>query len=274
MTELDDRQFEQFAKLARATAGLDFPDSKRRLLTGRLQRRLKAVGVADFDQYLRLIQGEAPARPDEQAQFISVLTTNVTGLFRESHHFEFLTAEVSRLRATEATHRQIRIWSAGCATGEEPVSIAACCAAALGRHWREAVTIDATDIDVNVLEVARRYRPDSLQLIEQLQKLLDCEVDPAALAGETLREAIDYSAHNLLDGWPHRHRYDIVFCRNVLIYFDAQNQMRARKVLSDAVAPAGMLMLGHSERFAGTDRSARLVGPTCYRMNGFRKGDG
>jgi chemotaxis protein methyltransferase CheR len=274
MTELDDHQFEQFAKLARSTAGLDFPNSKRRLLAGRLQRRLRAVGATDFDQYLRLVQTEPPAHPDEQAQFISVLTTNVTGLFRESHHFELLAEEIARLRAQEARHRPIRIWSAGCATGEEPVSIAACCAAALGREWREAVAIDATDIDVNVLKVARRYRPDSLRLVERLQKLLGRAVDHDAFESAALGAAINYSAHNLLDGWPHRYRYDIVFCRNVLIYFDTENQMRARKVLGEAVAPMGMLMLGHSEKLAGTDRSARLVGPTCYRMNGFRKGEG
>jgi chemotaxis protein methyltransferase CheR len=274
MNELDDHQFQQFASLARSAAGLDFPNSKRRMLAGRLQRRLRAVGATDFDEYLRLVQGEPPACPDEQAQFISVLTTNVTELFREAHHFELLTKELVRLRSRDARNRQVRIWSAGCATGEEPMSIAACCAAALGPDWRQAVAIDATDIDVNALEVARRYRPARLRLVERLTALFGGVHDHVALEGEALRGAINYSAHNLLDGWPCKYRYDIVFCRNVLIYFDSENQMRARKVLSDAVAPMGLLMLGHSEKLAGTERSARLVGPTCYRMNGFRKGEG
>tara|TARA_R110002049_G_scaffold23545_9_gene83598 strand:+ start:26772 stop:27620 length:849 start_codon:yes stop_codon:yes gene_type:complete len=268
---LDAVSFREIADLAYRESGLTLVEEKAMMIQSRLRHRLRALGLTDFGQYSAYVSSDAGR--DERKQLISALTTNVSHFFRESHHFdslkEMLDARLPNLRAGG----RMRIWSAGCSNGQEALSAAV----ALLDHCPEVSRLNlrilATDIDPKVVEFARQGRYDT-RLTDGIPKALinqyfdaDTEGADTVFSPKSLvRNMISFNELNLLADWPMKGRFDVIFCRNVVIYFDLATQNALWPRFHSLLAPDGVLFLGHSERIA--DPSAYgfvCTGPTTYR---------
>lgn len=263
--------FERVCGLIRARAGISLSSSKQDLVYGRLARRLRALGFRSFAHYLD--QLDDPAAP-EWEHFTNALTTNLTSFFREKHHFDML-ADYLR---EHAGHGPLRLWSAAASTGEEAYSMAITVAQTLHRATDE-VRILATDIDTSVLDKARAgiypaERVDNLPADvckRYLQRGKGVHEGQVRVV-ERLRSMISFKRLNLLaESWPMRHRFDVVFLRNVLIYFDKSTQSVLIEHLSRTIKPGGLLFIGHSESPHVDRRVLEPIGRTAYRVIGGAK---
>jgi chemotaxis protein methyltransferase CheR len=267
---LNDADFARIAKLVHEIAGIVLPENKRPLVQSRLQKRLRALGLTGFGGYADFI-----ARKDNEAErreLISAVTTNVTSFFREVHHFDLLTQKVlPDLVARAKAGGRVRFWSAGCSTGEEPYSIAATVAAALPDAQRYDLRILATDIDRMVLQRvdAASYSRDALSgLPPDKSRLLfgDSLGSGDLRISESLRRLVACKPLNLQAEWPMRGPFDVIFCRNVVIYFDKLTQERLWLRFKDLLARGGYLIIGHSERLSGAALADFVTeGITAYR---------
>ena len=267
---LEQSEFSTIAAMLYKEAGITLGPAKRDLVQGRLARRLRALGCADFAAYIALVQGSDGFA--ERRQMINALTTNLTGFFREQHHFDFLGDEIlpqlSRLR--EGAKRRLRIWSAGCSSGEEPYSIAMTVHSRLPDIDRWDAKILATDIDTDMVASGQAGNYDASRA-ERVSKEMRLRYMTQARGTETLhisdhlRSIISFRYLNLLEPWPMSGPFDIIFCRNVVIYFDKPTQRRLFDRFADLLIPGGWLFIGHSESlFHVCDRFEHL-GRTIYR---------
>ena len=242
------------------------------MVQSRLRHRLRALGLSDFPQYCEFLHSEQGE--DERRKLISALTTNVSHFFRENHHFEKLRDLLKTRVTTASAGRPIRIWSAGCSNGQESLSTAM----TVLEDWPDAAALDlrilATDIDPVVVQFARQgHYPDRLaggMSDEQKARYFDVNQpdsgEPTYTAKRTIRNLIRYNELNLLGPWPMKNRFDVIFCRNVVIYFDAVTQEKLWPRFRQALGPDGLLFLGHSERIADPERFGfECIGPTTYR---------
>lgn len=269
--EFADRDFQRIRQIINQIAGISLADSKRELVYSRLSRRLRQLGLRRFEEYCQLL--EAGDNDAELGEFVNALTTNLTSFFRESHHFEFLAEDLipRLLRERNFSRRRIRIWSAGCSTGEEPYSIAM-----VLREMLPAVGWDvkilATDLDSNVLATAERgvyewNRVRDLPEARLRRWFLKGRGSQAGMVriAPALREMITFRRLNLMEDWPMSGSFDIVFCRNVVIYFDKPTQRVLFERFADILIEQGHLFVGHSESlFKVTERFVPL-GKTIYR---------
>lgn len=255
--ELTEPDFAKIAEIAYKAAGLAIGAGKSAMVHTRLARRLRALGLPDYAAYCAHLDG--PDGANEIGLMISALTTNVSHFFRESHHFDIFRNEVlpPLIQRARAGGR-VRIWSAGCSNGQEPYSIVMTMIAA-GMPMDRDVRVLGTDIDPNVIAHAR----EGLYPETMLSGLPDAERDrffkpvPGRSeqqwqASEALRSAVQFRGLNLLDDWPMRGRFDAIFCRNVVIYFDAATQDRLWHRFADKLQPDAWLFIGHSERLSPT----------------------
>lgn len=267
---LDDEGFARVVRLARDWAGLDILPQKRTMVETRLAKQVRRLGLSGFGPYLDHV--ESATQTDDRAAFVEALTTNVTQFFREPHHFDLLRdAVLPRLLAGPGSDRGIRIWSAGCSTGQEPYSIAVTVLAAIPDAARRDIRILATDIDRGALAAcaAGRYPLGQIDAIPPAARGF-----ARTLPGEefefdrAVRSLVTFRQLNLHADWPMRNGFDVVFCRNVAIYFDATYQARLWGRFVDQIRPGGHLFLGHSERLPES-LAARLepVGVTAYRKH-------
>lgn len=248
---LSDGEFDAISRVIRQETGIVITAPKRSMLVSRLARRLRALGLPDFSAYLRLLEGEAGEA--EREQLVSAITTNVTSFFREPHHFEALAGMLPAFLERAKAGGRIRIWSAGCSTGQEAYSIAA----TILEHSPELARLDlrilATDIDPVVVETARQGIYDQRLLgdnpprairrfIEERQGSGNIAVAPA------LRSLIRFEVLNLLETWPFAGKFDVIFCRNVVIYFDAETRRSLWTRFAGRIPAGGVLFIGHSER--------------------------
>ncbi len=273
---LDDKAFQTISKIAYEEAGLAISPGKSAMVHTRLARRLRSLNLASYEEYCALLESENGQ--DERRNLISALTTNVSHFFREEHHFQRLQDEVlPELFRKAAAGERIRFWSAGCSNGQEPYSIAAILSNADFDPDRMDVRILATDIDPNVIRFARRGIYDS-RMIESLpDEMRERHFQPVEADGQTqwrasdnLRKFISFRELNLLRDWPMKGKFDVIFCRNVVIYFDQKTQDRLWQRFAAALKPGGWLFLGHSERVSDAyldDLPA--VGMTTYRRTPF-----
>lgn len=264
MTAVDDPGFAALARLISDGVGIGLDSYKDRCLRRRIAVRMRACGVHTYDDYAAHLAGS----PEEYERLRDALTINVTRFYRNPETWDYLRKAVlpDLLRSRRG---QLRVWSAGCASGEEPYTIAmvlADAAAALGRpEWLAGVRIDATDVDRASLERTRaaRYRPETLTDLPH--ELLErwCRRDGTEwVISEPLRRAVTVHAIDLGRDPPPAAHYDLVFCRNVVIYFGRAIQERLFERFADALAPGGYLVLGKVETLAGTARDRlRLVEP-------------
>ncbi|AXA90107.1 CheR family methyltransferase [Massilia sp. YMA4] len=261
------RDFERVRGMIYKRAGIALADSKQEMVYSRLARRLRATGISSFVKYLDDL--EAGRLGNEWEAFTNALTTNLTSFFRESHHFPLLAEHVKKHRG-----EQLNIWCSASSTGEEPYSIAITVCEAFG-SLTPPVHIIATDIDTNVLATAANgvypiERIDKLTPEQQRKFFLKGKGDKAGLvrARPELRQLITYRQLNLLDEkWDIRGPFDVIFCRNVMIYFDKATQ---RKILSRFVPlmkPDALLFAGHSENFLYVSDSLKLRGKTVYELD-------
>ena len=250
---LSDTAFACIAGLAHREAGLSIAPAKAAMVRTRLARRLRALRLTSYDEYCALVQSDAGRH--ELATMISALTTNVSHFFREDHHFEVLRTDVLPQLAERAQSRgRIRIWSAGCSNGQEPFSIAMTLLEA-GISNQADVRILASDIDPNVIAHARAgVYPDRMttglppHLRDKYFAAGQAEGARTWQARRDLRDLIAFRELNLLRDWPMRGQFDVIFCRNVVIYFDAPTRGRLWHRFAGVMPPGGWLFLGHSER--------------------------
>lgn len=267
-----DAHFNQLRALVGKYAGISLNDTKRQLVYGRLARRIRALGLHGFDAYCDLV---SDADSVEIEEFINAITTNLTSFFRENHHFECLAQTVvPELLKTNAASRRIRVWSAGCSTGEEPYSIAMTLLEALGGKNGWDVKILATDIDSNVVATASAgvYPANRQQGVgdARLKRWFAPSAGPggALRVKDEVRELIRFAPLNLMGEWAFKGPFDVIFCRNVVIYFDKATQGRLFGRYADVLARHGYLFIGHSETMFGNCDRFELYGRTIYRLAG------
>ncbi|MDH3354809.1 MAG: protein-glutamate O-methyltransferase CheR, partial [Chromatiales bacterium] len=233
-------------------AGIDLADSKQQMVYSRLVRRLRAKKIPDFDSYLKLLEKDDGT---ELINFINALTTNLTSFFRENHHFEFLTENVFPLLEREnASTRKIRIWSAGCSTGEEPYSLAITTKDYFQNKPGWDVQICASDLDSNVVQTAQNgiYTEDRVKGLSKpmLKKWFlkgRGAQDGMVRVKPELQSILSFRQLNLLHTWPWKEAFDIVFCRNVVIYFNKDTQRVLFGRFFDNMVDDAHLFIGHSE---------------------------
>jgi chemotaxis protein methyltransferase CheR len=261
--EFTQADFERIRELIRAHAGIALAPVKQDMVYSRLARRLRALGLTRFDDYLqRLDRGDKR----EWETFINSLTTNLTSFFREAHHFEIFARQ-----AKESSQRPFRVWCAAASTGEEPYSLAIAACEAFD-SLTPPVQIIASDIDTNVLATASRaaYGPDRIERMtaERIRKFFipdrTGEPDTVRVRPE-LQRLITFSRINLLDStWPVQGPLDAIFCRNVMIYFDKPTQYQILKKFKPLLRDDGLLYAGHSESFLHAADLFRPLGRTVY----------
>jgi chemotaxis protein methyltransferase CheR len=246
-------------------SGIRLPDAKREMVYARLARRLRALGIASFDDYVRYLELE----PAEWEHCTNALTTNVTSFFREEHHFRTLAAHAHAHARTSS--QPYRVWSAGCSSGEEPYTIAMCLTEALGNAPFEVL---ATDLDTQVLATARDgvYPVASvLKLSEERQKRFFLRgtgrYEGRARVRRELAARVEFLRVNLMDAeWPVPGGNDAIFCRNVMIYFDKPTQARLIERFAALLHPHGLFFAGHAESLLDNGRHFRLKGQTVYEL--------
>lgn len=267
---LSDRDFLRIAQLVKSEAGIVLGEHKRNLVYGRLARRLRALELDDFSDYIAQI--ECPDGKTELREMINAITTNLTSFFRESHHFETLADQVLPNLLTSRDTTRVRIWSAGCSSGEEPYSIAMTIAEARGVNPRADIKILATDIDTQMVAFGREglYPEDRLRTIppQLLSKHVARMDDGTAQMRSHLKSMITFKQLNLFDPWPMKGMFDVIFCRNVMIYFDKAAQADLFDAFARQLAPGGYLFIGHSETMPPGDRGLVHAGRTTYRRTG------
>lgn len=265
---LSDREFRRIRERVYAVAGISLSDAKRTLVISRLSKVLRTLGVASFDDYVDYLEHTASAA-DEQ-NFVNALTTNLTRFFREDHHFDHLETYVRELMAARPRGQRLRIWSAGCSTGQEPYTIATDLLAKFPELRRWDFRVLATDIDTNVLDKAATgiYPETELSgLTPERAALFEKPGNGTMRIPAPARALVSFKPLNLIAGnWPMRGPFDAIFCRNVAIYFDKPTQGRLFGQLGQLLAPGGFLYIGHSENLGSGAEGFRLVGKTIHQL--------
>jgi chemotaxis protein methyltransferase CheR len=271
--QLGDTEFEFIRHVIAENAGIVLGPNKRQLVQGRLARRLRELHLNSYEAYCEHIRESGP---EELVGLINALTTNVTSFFRENHHFEGLASYMlPEAFKRNQQSRRIRIWSAGCSTGEEAYCLAMVAREAVPAGQKWDLKILATDIDSEVVATAQRgiYPLDRLVSLspERLQRHFHKgtgEHSGQARVRAELAQFISFRTLNLMNAWPMSGPFDIIFCRNVMIYFDQPTRERLVSRFAELLIPDGYLCLGHSESIHGTGGPFRLVGKTIYRKSG------
>lgn len=274
VVSIDDREFALLSELIRQETGIALTPTKKALLCSRLAKRLRHHGLATFSEYYDLVTARDPLG-EELSHLVNCMTTNFTTFFREAHHFAFLKEQVLReLKSRPVADRRLRIWSAGCSTGEEPYSIAITLAEALGSFAGWDIKILATDLDSDVLDHAERgiFGKEALTSVDpELRRRYFRPLRDGAQRAQILPELarlIRFRALNLIaPSWPMRGRFDMIFCRNVAIYFARATQDQVFGRLANLLAPGGHLFTGHSESLYGLRQQLTAVGRTIYRRS-------
>ncbi len=259
-----DDDFHHIRSLIYRVAGISLAPSKRDLVYSRLARRLRARQIDSFSEYIRLLES---CDKLESEEFINALTTNMTSFFREAHHFPILSKHLGAIPRSN----HVNIWTCASSSGEEPYSIAMTVVEQY-KSFNAPVRILATDIDTNVLEKAKRgvYSLDQLQKVspEQLKRFFlkgDGKNAGFAKVRPELKQMITFRRFNLLDEqWGINEKFDVIFCRNVMIYFDKETQYRILKKMQPCLHPHGLFFAGHSESFHHAADLFKVCGKTVY----------
>jgi chemotaxis protein methyltransferase CheR len=256
------------SEVAYREAGLVIKPHKQAMARGRLARRARTLGVKSIADYCALLR--TPDGRSEVPFLINALTTNHTSFFRERHHFDHLRRDVLPGLLDGATRQsRIRIWSSASSTGEEPYSIAAVVNSQVQNRPGLDLRILATDLDTDVLARAQagRYTTETLQRVpRELSDLLKAEIHGTEVRMPAqLKKLLTFKQLNLIEDWPFSGLFDIIFCRNVLIYFDPPTKADVVDRMTQFLRPGGWLYLGHSESLSQPHPALELVGRTTYR---------
>ncbi len=265
--EFSDADFRALAKIAYEHAGITLPEAKKNLVYGRLSRRLRTLGLVTFEDYRKYLveNGER-----ELELFINALSTNHTKFFREEHHFHhFVSDVVTPFAAKHPSGGRLRIWSAGCSTGEEPHTIALILHAELKNIASRDVRILATDIDTDVLRRAARgvFSAEAAASVPPKYRgaLSKSDDGDSVTIDRGVCSLITFGRLNLMEDWPIRGPFDAIFCRNVMIYFDQPTKVKLVERFTDLLRVGSWLYIGHSESLIGSHPRLKLSGRTIYR---------
>jgi chemotaxis protein methyltransferase CheR len=259
--------FEKFRRLAYDKFGLNLTAAKHELVAARLGKKLRELKIPSYEAYYELVQGDRTG--ESLIALIDALSTNHTSFLREASHFDFL---VTRVLPGLRKRALIDIWSAPCSTGEEPYSIAVTVLEQLGLPPKPALRIRATDISTRALAVAKKgaYAADRLRsLPAPLMKKYFTESSPGVFQiNAEVRRTIEFERVNLIEPMRASRTFPIVFCRNMMIYFDKPTQERVVRSLSECLEPGGYLLIGHAESLIGVHHGLEYVQPAIYRKPG------
>lgn len=269
---LGDEEFRFLVRTVHERTGIVLGDQKRTMIYGRLARRLRQLGLKSFRAYCDLIANDASG--SEIGFFVNAVTTNLTRFFRESHHFDHLRDHLCpdlAARAAAGGEKRLRIWSAGCSSGEEPYTIAMTLRDGIRDLDRWDARILATDIDTDMLAKGRNgvYSAEARDSIPEALRGRYTEMRGDTMQmKESLRSLIAFKRLNLLGKWPMKGPFDAIFCRNVVIYFDRPTQTTLFSRYAELLADHGYLYVGHSENLFNVTDRFRLVGRSVYRKVG------
>ena len=264
---MTNQDFQRIADLASRYTGIVLGEHKRDMVYGRIARRVRKLNLASFTHYLDFLE----ANPQQElSNFINVITTNLTSFFRENHHFEYLLkAVLPEIKLKNAHSRRLRIWSAGCSSGQEPYSIAMTLKKfAIAADWD--VKILATDLDSDVLAKAKNgvYTINDVDGLDEAvikNYFQRSSTRKEVKVKEKITEYIHFKRLNLLEEWPMKGPFDFIFCRNVVIYFDKPTQKVLFDRYADMLAVGGYLFIGHSENLHSISDRFENLGNTIYR---------
>lgn len=263
MKPLSPKAFQRIQEWLYRNAGIQLSAQKGSMVVSRLWRRVEALGLADFDAYLEHVF--SPVGEVERAEMLDRLTTNETYFFREPGHFALLRERI----LPDIRDRAAKVWCAAASTGEEPYSLAMVLADQLGQRWQ----LTASDICGRALQQARSglYRMDRLDLLPRDYLKRFCRrgtghYEGMLLIDPELRARVRFVQHNLLDAWAEPDEFDVIFLRNVLIYFDQPTRQRVLDNLCATLRPGGWLIIGHCESLAGLSLPLQQLAPSVYRM--------
>ena len=266
-----DADFTRLRSLVKGLTGISLSDQKRELVYGRLTRRLRALGFTSFKDYCDYLEEN---QASELEHFTNAITTNLTSFFRENHHFEMLTDGPVKdwLHKRLCMNGKLRIWSAGSSTGEEAYSIAMTLAETIPDVFNKNVKILATDLDTNVVATGRGgvYPENRIESLDRDRKSKwfsrgSGELNGMVKVSDKLRDMVTFNQLNLMGDWPMRGQFDVIFCRNVVIYFDKPTQGTLFNRYADQLCDDGVLFIGHSETMADVCDRFELVAKTMYR---------
>jgi chemotaxis protein methyltransferase CheR len=263
--ELEKVHFEKISQMVYRLTGINLHPGKQELVKARLTKRLRVLGLKSFDEYIEYLEDDNP--DGELMALIEAMTTNKTSFFREHQHFDYLCRQiVPRIR-----NRKIRVWSAGCSSGEEAYSTAILLNETIPDIALWDIRILATDLASRMLACARKgiYDTRSLQDLPPLliSKYLKCiKTSPVKRYQviEPLRRQVHFARLNLMGEWPMRGTFDVIFCRNVMIYFDKRTREQLINRFWKLLKPGGHLFVGHSESLASSQHKFRYVQPAIY----------
>lgn len=269
---LSEREFSRIRARVYKIAGISLSDAKRTLVVSRLSKILRRLGIASFESYIDYLETRG-SNADNQ-DFVNALTTNLTRFFREDHHFDHLVTHVRALvarkpRLNARGQPRLRIWSAGCSTGQEPYTIGLCLYDAIPELKRWDFKILATDIDSTVVAKAATgvYPAGELSgLSDTRAALFERGADGSVRIPAPVKALMTFKVLNLMGAFPFRGPFDAIFCRNVAIYFDKPTQGALFDKLGQVLAPDGFLYIGHSENLQAVSGGFRLVGKTIYQL--------
>lgn len=263
---LSDDEFKTISSKVYQACGIVLGEHKREMVYSRLARRIRACGLSSFAEYIDYLDKNQEA---EFSEFINAITTNLTSFFRESYHFDYLAETIiPQIKDANRHSKRVRIWSAGCSTGQEPYSIAMTIYQQFPRDWD--VKILATDLDSNVLAKAQAGEyggndVNGLAIEKAREWFLRSKSDDTYRIKPEIKQLISFKRLNLLQEWPMRGKFDVIFCRNVVIYFDKPTKEALFSRYAGVLKDNGYLFLGHSESMGKDQLEFVPLGRTMYR---------
>jgi len=270
---MDDESFQRLSVYVTREYGIKLPPVKRSMLESRLNKKVKSLGMENYKQFLDYIFSEE-GKLNELLQVIDLITTNKTDFFREPGHFNFLTSTFLPQRILQDNYANLTIWSAGCSTGEEPYTLIMVLEECKRKYPQLTYSMLASDVSTRVIQAAYHgiYAMERISFIPGELKsryFLRSKADPQIVRiRPELRKKIAYKRINFMEDefGLRKHSYDIIFCRNVLIYFDKQTQEKVLRKFCEHLKPGGLLFLGHSESTMGMNVPLRQIQPTVYQL--------
>lgn len=265
-----ENDFKVIKKLVAEKTGIHLTDAKKDLVYGRLSKRIRTLGLSSFQEYIEYVKHD---HEEELINFINAITTNLTSFFRENHHFNYLgNALLQKLLKANDDTRKIRIWSAGCSTGEEPYSIAMTLLDKMEGLHNWDIKILATDLDTNVIKTAMTgvYPIERINGIDSKLKkrwFLNGKGQKSGFVkvSRELQDLITFRQLNLMNQWPMKGKFDVIFCRNVVIYFDKPTQKVLFDRFANLLSHDGTLFIGHSETLFKVSDRFKSLGSTIYQ---------
>lgn len=262
--------FQFLQKLIYEETGIVIGDHKREMIFRRLSRRMRDLDIENIADYCSILRSKN--NTEEMGNFVNAVTTNLTSFFRENHHFDFLKSDFHK-SFIQSGKKRLRVWSSASSTGEEPYSIAITLREAFAEKIDHLdAKILATDLDTQVIQTAKNgvYAQDRLKDLDTTikSKWFDSMNGKQYKVNDSLKSLITFNKLNLLGPWPIRGKFDVIFCRNVLIYFDKPTQEKLVDRFYDVLESGGILMLGHSESVLKGNAKFDNLGKTIYQKKG------